>query len=438
MKHASMMQSLALALLLTGVAGLAACAPGQSLAGMNTAVPTIAATAVPAATAAAGQGQPPDAVPATVPTEDLIAQVRASVPQGAFTGFRALPLTVAKGAQPLWAVISTGQINFDLQPVTSHFLAIYTLAGNKWQELARLSLDVEKGGPTYVGEKVCRQVDIEPSHVWFVVNGGMGAHGGAFELISFDGKMLQVDVNLQSASPGMGSVRDVNGDGQPDVVLDESDPYVFCYACGARKVQFQVQRWDGAQGKLAVVDLQRLPASLPEAVTKPANRAVELAQGGLWKDAYASIEEAMDAAKGVPGDTTTLKWDEALIKLHADALKETLTIEYPLIQQVFYGDYAAAVDVMRQYKPAEIFAADSPLVSDPGVQPFIESLSQHLIESATQALRAEPDLAAAYFIRGWGEYLADPASAQARADVGQAAKLAPDDALYAGSVAALK
>ncbi len=437
MKRSRTIRSIAVVLLLSALVGLVACSPDPSMARSNTDAPTTAATPEPVA-AGPAQGRPPDAVPAAVPTEDLIAQVTASLPKDAFAGIRAVPLRVAEGAQPLWAVMSTGQLNFELQPLPSHFLAIYTLTGAAWKELAHLDLSIDQGGPTFVEEGACQQVDLEPSHVWFVVAGGVGAHGGSFELVSFDGQALHVEASLQSASPGMGAVRDVNGDGVLDVVLDESDPYVFCYACGARKVQFQVQRWDAAEGRLVPVDLQPLPAGLPESVTRPANRAVQLARGGLWKDAAAAIQEASEAAKGAPGDMTALKWDEAIIGLHAQALAETRTIDYPLIQQVFYGDYAAAVEIMRQFKPEEIFSAESPLVSDPGVQPFVESLSQHLVESATHALEVEPDLAAAYFIRGWGEYLADAESRQARDDVAQAARLAPDDALYAGSVAALK
>ncbi len=438
MKHPRLVHLLAVALVLPLLVGLVACTPGPSVARVNTQVPTTSPSALEPVAAADAQGQPPDTVPAAVPTEDLIAQVAAGLPKDAFGGIQALPLAVAEGAEPLWVVISTGQINFDLQPLPSHFLAIYTLAGDVWKELAHLDLDLDTGGPTYLQDDASQQVDLEPGHVWFAVSGGMGAHGGTFHLVSFDGQVLRVEASMQSPSPGMGSVYDVDGDGTLEVVLDQSDPYIFCYACGARKVQFQVLYWDATQGKLEAAELEPLPAGLPESVTGPANRAVELARAGLWKGAYARIREASEAAQGVPGDKTALKWDEVIIRLHAEALAETLTIEYPLIQQVFYGDYDAAVEIMRQFKPEEIFSAESPLVADPGVQPFVESLSQHLVESATQALKAEPDLAAAYFVRGWGEYLADAASRQARDDVAKAATLAPDDSLYTGSVAVLE
>jgi hypothetical protein len=54
-------------------------------------------------------------------------------------------------------------------------------------------------------------------------------------------------------------------------------------------------------------------------------------------------------------------------------------------------------------------------------------------------LQTKPDLAAAYFLRGWAEYLADPVNLlpQAKRDVAKAASLAPNDALYKQSAAFL-
>ncbi len=439
--------SIRIVLGLLAVATLAACQPAN-LPAMLTPQAPLSAGAAPSATPALAEvtaptpalgevttPQAPDAVPAVVPTEDLIAQVMAAAPKDAFGGFVAMPLIVAGGSRPLWAVLSTGRRNFDIQPLPSHFIAIYTHSDAGWQELARLDLDGDAIAPDFVDERFSKQVDLDPGRLFFEIQGAAGAHGGTYQLVSFDGSALHVEATLASPSPGMGSTRDVNDDGKLEVVLDLSDPYIFCYACGAIKVKFQVLRWDAPQGKLVEVALGPLPAGQPQSVSEPAGRAIKLAQGGLWKDSYAAIKEAK-AAAGVNAPDA-LGWDYALIKLHAEALAATLNIEWPLIQQVFYGDYAAAVDILRAYKPEEIWTPKSPLITNPMVEPFVDSLSQNLVESATQALAAEPELAAAYFIRGWGEYLADPASAQARADVAQAARLAPDDALYAGSVAAL-
>jgi len=63
-------------------------------------------------------------------------------------------------------------------------------------------------------------------------------------------------------------------------------------------------------------------------------------------------------------------------------------------------------------------------------------LSSYLMQSASAALEAMPDLAPAYFVRAWGQYLADPASPQIAADLAAAAQLAPIDSLYAAAAQA--
>jgi hypothetical protein len=72
------------------------------------------------------------------------------------------------------------------------------------------------------------------------------------------------------------------------------------------------------------------------------------------------------------------------------------------------------------------------------VQPFIQQLSTNLVASATAAVAVEPNLADAFFVRGWGEFIVDPTSAAAKADVAKAAGIDPTDAFFAASAALLK
>ena len=170
-----------------------------------------------------------------------------------------LPLDVPPGQRPLWAVHSYGMRNFDLNPSPDHFIAIYTQDNGAWQELAHLALvsdDVKVAGPDYLGENGVTQVQIAPSRIWLQVEGGAGAHSGVFDLVSFDGSQLSRDLNAFAPSPGVGRVQDVNGDGQPDVIINASDPYVFCYACGVVKIGYVVYNWDEAQGKFVEAPLQ--------------------------------------------------------------------------------------------------------------------------------------------------------------------------------------
>jgi hypothetical protein len=408
----------------------------------NTAAP-ITPTAAPTATAVAAT--PTSSAPA-LSTDSLVQLVQSQLPQGAFEGVTALPLTVAAGQPPLWAVYSRGLRNFDQQPLPEHFVAIYTQADGKWKELARQEFssdDQTVSAPDYMEDGGLVQTQIEPTHVWLALEGGAGAHSGVFDLLDFDGQALHVQLNGFSSSPGVGSIEDVNGDGVPDVVLDATDYYVFCYACGVRDIGFQVFAWDQANGRMLERPIEpMLMGQSGHPARDLTNEAVELAQAGLWKDAAVVIEQAKQAAANVqpPFTNDTVDWDHGLIKLQAGALADAAANSgYPLLSQVFNGDYAAAVDLMRPYTAAQIFNAQSPLIVGTVAEMCVPELSSSITKKADAALALKPDLAPAYFLRGWASYLADPAAnrAQAKADVAKAAALAPGDAFYREAAAFL-
>jgi hypothetical protein len=403
------------------------------------ATPTIAPTASDVA------ASPTTTAPAPS-TDSLVQLVQAGLPAGAFEGVVALPLAVLTGQPPLWAVYSVGMRNFDLAPLPNHFVAIYTQANGEWQELARQEFssgDPTVAAPDYVGEGSLDQVQIEPSRTWLTVEGGVGAHSGVFELLDFDGQTLHVQVDGFSSSPGVGTIQDVNDDGVPDVVLDATDYYVFCYACGVARTGFQVFAWDQTNGRMMEAPLQpMLMGQSGHPGRALTNEAVALAEAGLWKDAAEAIEAARQASANIepPFTNDTVDWDYGLIKLHADAAARAVADSgYPLLSNVFYGDYAAAVDLMRPYDAAQIFNAQTPLVVGTTAETWVPELTGAITQSATSALALKPDLAPAYFLRGWASYLADPVAnrAQAQADVKRASALAPSDTLYLDAAAYL-
>ena len=408
----------------------------------NTAAP-VSPTIAPTATGVAAAPTPP---PPALSADSLLQIVQSGLPQGAFDGVVALPLTVPAGQPSLWAVYSRGMRNFDLEPLPNHFVAIYTQVDGAWHELARqefASDDQTVAAPDYVGDGGLAQAQIEPSHTWLTLKGGVGVHSGVFNLLDFDGRALNVQANGFSSSPGVWTIKDVNGDGVPDVVLDATDYYVFCYACRVTDIGFQVFAWDQANGRMLE---RRIEPMLMGQSGHPArdltNEAVALAQAGLWKDAAVVIAEAQQAAANVqpPFTNDTVDWDYGLIKLNADALAGAIENSgYPLLSNVFYGDYAAAVDLMRPYPAPQIFNAQTPLVVGTTAETWVPELSSAITRTVEPALALKPDLAPAYFLRGWALYLADPAAnrAQARADVERAAALVPDDALYRDAAAYL-
>ena len=413
--------------------------PATATSAPEPATPTIAPTAAEAAAT-------PTPAPPAPSTDSLVQLVQSGLPQGAFEGVVALPLAVPTGQPPLWAVYSVGMRNFDLMPLPNHFVAIYTQTNGTWQELARQEFssgDPAVAAPDYVEEGGLAQVQIEPSHTWLALEGGAGAHSGVFELLDFDGQALRAQVNGFSSSPGVGSITEVNGDGIPDVILDASDHYVFCYACGVTDIGFQVFAWDQANDRMMAVPLQpMLMGQSGHPGRALTNEAVALAEAGLWKDAAAVIEAARQASANIqpPFTNDTVDWDYGLIKLHADAAARAVADSgYPLLSNVFDGDYAAAVDLMRPYGAAQIFSAQTPLVIGTTAETWVPELTGAITQSTTSALALKPDLAPAYFLRGWASYLADPVAnrAQAKADVERASALAPADALYRDAAAFL-
>lgn len=372
-------------------------------------------------------------------TAALAASIQATLPTNAYQvgGIGVIPLLGPDSRRPYWAAYSYGLRNYDIQPRPSHFVAVYTWdATGGWQELARLSLDVDNDTdgvwPDYVDENGVAQALLpDPNHLWVEVQGGAGAHSGTYELLAFDGTALQMMLHASHVSPGFGSTRDLNSDGAPEVVLNVSDPYIFCYACGVRKVMFQVFTWGSEAQELAEVTIEPLAADQQaHPAYAAANRAVELAHAGLWKDAAATIDEAVAVAGAT--DNATLTWNAILIHLHAEAMVAALADSpYPLLNHIFYGDYAAALEMMRPYTPAEIFSAETPLIAGTVAQGWEQAVSQHIIQSADAALSAEPELAAAWFLRGWARFVADPTDPQAQADVARAAELAPAEPLFA-------
>ena len=148
------------------------------------------------------------------------------------------------------------------------------------QELARQelnSLDENNFGPDYLNEQSVNQVDIDPAFVWLAIDGGIGAHGGTFQLLRFDGAALHLEIVGSSASPGVGYLEDLNNDGTAEVILREHDFYVFCYACGVRYLNFRVFTWDTVNERMLEVTLQpMLMGQQGHPARQPTNRAVEL------------------------------------------------------------------------------------------------------------------------------------------------------------------
>lgn len=393
-----------------------------------------------------------DALPTATPAPAATATPVPTTPQGQVEALLYESLSVKKPAtgtiglegayafqletntdQDLWLAHTIGIRNFD--PLQNHVLAIYEKAGANWKEVIRVELAMgdnpEDPGvsPDYLGAGTVTQVQVEPSHLWIQVEGGAGAHSGVYGLFSFDGTAFKEAISSFSSSPGIGRIADLNNDGVAEVLLDASDPYVFCYACGVRLVQWAVERWDGAQ--MISVTLEALSASAPVEVTQFNQQVLDLAQAGLWKDVLATLDESAVFSYTEPA----LEWNLIYARLNAEARRAAASqAAYPLLSHLFYGDYDAVMAILRGVGAEGLFIPETELIIGTPAEGWESTLADWIDQSVTPALALKPDLAAAYFLRGWAAYIRAHDPAAAVADVQKAAALAPDEELFRKSL----
>jgi hypothetical protein len=254
---------------------------------------------------------------------------------------------------------------------------------------------------------------------------GVGAHSGCFDMLRFDGGYIEHVLSDCASSPDAGEVRDLDGDGISEVLLNWSEDYVFCYACGVRIRFYQVWRWDGTQ--LVQVELNKLTGSSPQELVQLNNRAVELANGELWVDARQNIEGALE----ISGDNETVFWNAVLIDLIAESREEEVKrSQYPLLNSIFLGDYESAVDLMRPHRPWELFSKESVLVSQTAAEGWEKEIQNWILFFTEKALEAEPDMATAYFLRAWAIYIVDKNDPRVMKNLRKAVVLNPKDTFY--------
>ncbi len=348
---------------------------------------------------------------------------------GGFEGVNVFPLDtsgIPALDQPFWVAHTLG-----IRTMThDHFVGIYTRTADGWQEVNRITLSEAD----VLFEEGITQVEVAPGRAWLEIQAGVGAHSGTYALFSFDGTTLNQEAAGFNPIPVAGWLDDLNGDGIQEVVLNESDPYVFCYACGVIEHAYQVLRWNGSQ--MVETRLTYLPENAPADLRQINNRAIDLAEAGLWQDAELLLSE-LDALN-VTAQNEAVTWNSLYIRLVAEArAEEARTGGYPLLGSLFYGDYTAVIGIMSGYSAAELFSLPNPLIVGTVAEGWEEPLTEYVITYTSQALALNPDLAPAHFLRGWAHFIDSPASAEALTNIQQAAALDPDQPLFAASVAHL-
>ena len=358
-----------------------------------------------------GSAPPPPGTQAPQPAPPSEDELRALAVAAFGAGALVQRLDVPAGWEPAWLVATAAAA-----ATNEGLVSIYRVRGPAWREIDRLRLDQWRG---------VRQIPVAPNEVWLQA-GDSDEESRGYRLLSFDGSAL----SLRFEAPPLRGAKDYDGDGLFDVVVDASvDP---CRGCGAIEARVEIHRWDGEQ--LSPAQLERLPPSAPAGLRADVDRAVELAEADLWLDAAQAIARAVSVA-GLGTFEETVAWDKILIDVLARERREVGAYsEMPLVTYVLAGDYEAAVDLLRDLTPAELFDASGPLLAGLPTAESERALVSLLIERAGRAIAVRRDLAAAYFVRGLGRYLLDPEDVvTARADIRQALGLDPYDDFYAAA-----
>ncbi len=313
---------------------------------------------------------------------------------------------------------------FGLPPLSSsamHTVSIHEAREGGWLELDRVELDCVN----YLDEHSLKQVAIEPTGVWLAVQGGAGAHGGCLEVLRWDGLGLSLLISSFNSIPVAGSVTDLNGDGQMDLLLNNSDPYIFCYACGLQLYQARFFHWDGE--KLAEAAPRLLPEDRPLHLRAINSHALALADAGLYADALDEIERAEIAAPSDP----SVNWNALWIRHHLEVSRQlALVSPFPLLSHVFAGDWDFSFEVLWSMDPSTLFS-DTPIPANSEAYGFEQTVGHLLIQYGNSALIVQPGRADIQALVAWGRFLLKRDDPAILSGLEKAAELAPGDPRYA-------
>ncbi len=329
----------------------------------------------------------------------------------------ALWAVVSNGAQPVYVDDDGNVINF------FHFVALYRRNNDAtWSEtLDALTL-----------ETAPQRVDVEVhdtgprrargSAPLIVMHGGTGAHSGTLDVVIVEGERLRTAVSHISARPGAGAIADLNGDGVVELILNSSNPYVFCYACAVEERSELVYRWDGVEYSAIAIEA---PEDLEGDLAEGARRVARLARANLWREAGTL---AVETSRLMP-EHEGLRWLAIAVNRTA-----ALRVAYagssgqPLLTNVLAGEYGAAYALMRALTPAEAFALNGPLISGTAAETDLPTMVAYLLFYADEALKVRDDDPAIHAVRALGQVLASPDElSRARSSIGRALRLTPDD-----------
>ncbi|MCK9487392.1 MAG: hypothetical protein M0R73_11960 [Dehalococcoidia bacterium] len=391
--------------------------PTSTPSGSPTTSPTPATTPTPAPT------------PTLTPSESLrslllsvISTGVTAAEQAALDQMEVVAIELQVADRDLWAAVTSGPGVWELGNGARQVVAIYERrTDGSWVEVAVLPLESE---PTRT------DIEVVPAPagsdlIWLAVHGNTGAHAGTFELVRFDGVALTSSLWWFSPSPGAATIADLDGDGAAEIVLDATDPYVYCYACGVRAWGEIIYRW--VDGEPEAVNIGPIESSDPR-VRVLTEQAARLVEADLWRRARSTMQLALEAAP----DVEAVWWMALTIGRTADARLADAGLEWqPLTTAVLAGEYTLALDLMDGLPPAQMYAPDGPLLAGTVAEDWPEVMGEILVDYATRALDVDSTMAEAYAVRSLGRILAAPDDWEgARLDMDAALAIEPGNPFY--------
>ena len=144
----------------------------------------------------------------------------------------------------------------------------YVISASIWTATAQgaqaLSDTELPSGGTLLSDEAIRLVEgATADRAWLEAIGVAGAHGVTYDLLLWNGRQLLPVVGHFSSAPGnvvapgaAAELRDLNGDGDPELVIDRTDAYLFFYTS-------QIWHADAAVLRRVGDDFHEVALSLP-------------------------------------------------------------------------------------------------------------------------------------------------------------------------------
>ena len=310
------------------------------------AVPAEPAAAAPAAEPSAAAAEPPH--PAPRAAAHAAHTVRKDAAAGAAAG--RLSDSLAKAFYTFADVAA-----FELAPNLTVAWGIgaprgeYVIRASIWASSAEgaselSTAELRSGGALRSAQAIRAVGGATAERAWLEAFGETGAHGVTYDLLLWNGDALVAVVGHFTSAPGnvvapgaAAQLRDLNGDGEPELVIDRTDPYQFYYTSQIWHADAAVLRRAGDEFREVTLTLPRPGVS--HAAMAGARSALAFARAGWWP--YA-LEQA-EAALALAPDDPRLAWNAIVIRERGSAaLREAERSAVPWLGYLLAGDWQRA------------------------------------------------------------------------------------------------